>query len=619
MLRHPSDVKVHNDDDDDLFGDFPEGQGSSPHDGNAGFVEEHDDIGSGELDQLSEMLDLEVASSSIQALGALGATRRSTSEDVARGTAPGIPKSTHPPQMPIYRPRHKQDAANVAEVFVDNLRGGHTSQERDVPEATNVRAGNYRTGHASNQNPQIQHGNQPATHDSGEGAMFMPVTEVYKMVDRAVQYAIGSMKAVPQPSPTNQLRIPVEDDDVPPPAPRESVGRQGRPEGPVGARRNRDDSSSPSISPDPQGSVSDVFRTRRSNHSRTKLPPFLGKESWEVWINRFQDVAAMRGWNTERKLYEIIPLLQGIAGDFVYGQLTSEVRRDYDLLTQELTYRFRKVETRKTHAVKFSHRDQNNSETPQEFAADLKRLYDKAHPKRDKQTRTEDLLRRFLDGLKDGSASFHVEYVKEPVDIDEAVNAVISFVEAKWRPDEEGHEAKKRRGARAARSEPAETQNDDRAARLPGRPPKVVQETPEPEPTAIGPSHDSTYLAELKKMHEELQKNYTQLQARIGTLEQRPNQASRAPARDSNPPRGGPRAPPSKPPAPARNGSQQAYECFKCGQTGHFARGCMNYPMVMGQFQVSAPQDTNVQFSQRSNGSGANGQRRGGLRPNSGN
>ena len=48
-------------------------------------------------------------------------------------------------------------------------------------------------------------------------------------------------------------------------------------------------------------------------------------------------------------------------------------------------------------------------------------LYDKAHASRDRQTRTEDLLRRFLDGLNDERAIFHIEFVKEPSDIDQAV------------------------------------------------------------------------------------------------------------------------------------------------------------------------------------------------------
>ena len=46
---------------------------------------------------------------------------------------------------------------------------------------------------------------------------------------------------------------------------------------------------------------------------------------------------------------------------------------------------------------------------------------------RDLRTRTEDLLRRFLDELSDETARFHVEYIKEPADIDHAVYKVVNF------------------------------------------------------------------------------------------------------------------------------------------------------------------------------------------------
>ena len=54
-----------------------------------------------------------------------------------------------------------------------------------------------------------------------------------------------------------------------------------------------------------------------------------------------------------------------------------------------------------------------------------------AHSNRDENTRQEDLLWRFFDGLYDQKARFQVEYVKEPRDIDEAVYQVIDFQETR--------------------------------------------------------------------------------------------------------------------------------------------------------------------------------------------
>ena len=51
--------------------------------------------------------------------------------------------------------------------------------------------------------------------------------------------------------------------------------------------------------------------------------------------------------------------------------------------------------------------------------------------RRDTETRREDLLRRFLDGLVDDKARFHVEFIKEPTNIDDAVYQVVCFQQTK--------------------------------------------------------------------------------------------------------------------------------------------------------------------------------------------
>ena len=183
------------------------------------------------------------------------------------------------------------------------------------------------------------------------------------------------------------------------------------------------------------------IRNRRQQHvdvvlprETTKLPIFTGKEPWNVWFNRFTEVADRRRWSEEERLDEILPRLQGTAGEFVFGQLRREVRCNYVQLVSELNSRYRVVVTQKTYGAQFSHRNQKANESVEEYASELKRLYDKAHSNRDENTRREDLLRRFLDGLYDEKARFQVEYVKEPRDIDEAVYQVVDFQETRNRP-----------------------------------------------------------------------------------------------------------------------------------------------------------------------------------------
>ncbi len=103
-----------------------------------------------------------------------------------------------------------------------------------------------------------------------------------------------------------------------------------------------------------------------------------------MYYNRFRDVARLEGWTNEEKLRELLPKLQGKAGEFVYGQLSRSVRSDFKSLTEELGSRFRKVETSRTYGAQFSNRVQQSGESIEEYAADLKRLYDKAHGNRDR-------------------------------------------------------------------------------------------------------------------------------------------------------------------------------------------------------------------------------------------
>ncbi|CAG2194039.1 unnamed protein product [Mytilus edulis] len=122
---------------------------------------------------------------------------------------------------------------------------------------------------------------------------------------------------------------------------------------------------------------------------KVKLPIFSGIESWKVWFSRFTEVADRRGWNKDDRLDELLQRLHGQAGDFAYGQLSRRVRQDYDLLIDELNSRYRVIETSKTFGVKFSHKNQHPHESVEEYAAELKRLYDQAYPARDRQTGRE--------------------------------------------------------------------------------------------------------------------------------------------------------------------------------------------------------------------------------------
>ena len=112
-----------------------------------------------------------------------------------------------------------------------------------------------------------------------------------------------------------------------------------------------------------------------TSHS-LRLPPFDGQEPWNIWFNRFHDVARLKRWNDEVRLCELLSRLQGKAGEFVYGQLSPAIRNNYAMLIDELDNMFRKVHTSKAFSAQFSNRNQRVSESVEDYAAELKRLYD---------------------------------------------------------------------------------------------------------------------------------------------------------------------------------------------------------------------------------------------------
>ncbi|KAL3891650.1 hypothetical protein ACJMK2_003902, partial [Sinanodonta woodiana] len=62
------------------------------------------------------------------------------------------------------------------------------------------------------------------------------------------------------------------------------------------------------------------FRTAESHSVR--LLAFTGKESWNVWINRFTAITHMHHWTNEQKLDELLPYLHGQAGHVVFSKLS---------------------------------------------------------------------------------------------------------------------------------------------------------------------------------------------------------------------------------------------------------------------------------------------------------
>lgn len=357
--------------------------------------------------------------------------------------------------------------------------------------------------------------------------------------------------------------------------------------------------------PPPRGHDSDsesgselVYRRRRPGFQRhnkdVKLPPFTGdREKWTVWFTRFEDIADRRGWSDDDRLDELLPRLQGSAGEFVYDQLTLRIRRSYPMLVRELETRFRRVESTKTYGTMFSRRNQKYGETVEEYAADLKRLYDKAHPRRDQETREEDLLRRFLDGLHDDRNRFQVEFIKSPRSIDEAVSEVVNLIETRKRVNDlEQGDRRARKPVRAcgleeSDSEGSDDSDGDQLARVGQFQRKFDQPRPRGDMNsgAKGDVRFNSGLEEIKgicsglsskleDLKSDMTKSNEALAARVGALEKKVKTGNgsfqRRDGTLSKSPRG-PRA------------------CYGCGSESHFIAECPNRAQAKVQTDATVP------------------------------
>jgi hypothetical protein len=277
-----------------------------------------------------------------------------------------------------------------------------------------------------------------------------------------------------------------------------------------------------------------------------RLPPFTGKESWKIWYTRFSDVAARQGWSKENRLDELLPKLHGEAAEFVFDQLSRETRQNYKQLIAELNNRFRHVETTKAYAARFSNRRQKPGELPEDYAADLKKLYDKAHKNRDQVTRQEDLLRRYLDGLCEDQVRFHVEFIKEPDNIDDAVYQTVNFNETRGRhTGSEQPWSGKKHHVRETTVQQSDSADADKVAQVKDAP------TKKPPPGRDKGKPPATRENKADSEVDVLRKKVAEQEAKITEL------CSLLPQPST----------PSKAALPK-------YGCFRCGDKSHFIKDC---------------------------------------------
>ena len=302
--------------------------------------------------------------------------------------------------------------------------------------------------------------------------------------------------------------------------------------------------------------------------SIAKLPTYTGKEKWEVWINRFETVATLQNWDEKTKLSELLTRLQGEAGNFTFDQLSGKTLKNYAKLIKELKNRFGTFENKSTYKVQFNRRSQKQSESPAEYAAELKRIYDKAYSQRDAKIRQEDLLQRFLMGLSDHNARVHLELVKEPKTIEEAVQEVITYFETTSGTTGETNTNKFKKVRQIKKDDNKPKQNLYTHKKGPNRDQNSTTHNSDKGLLTLSKREIQEMF---DKMYDDKRKSEVQQRQMTDDQNKRSNILNSTYKQNQQNY--------EKPNTEARNQGQKSVPiCYFCGQPGHYARSCYSNP-----------------------------------------
>ena len=140
------------------------------------------------------------------------------------------------------------------------------------------------------------------------------------------------------------------------------------------------------------------------------LPKFTGDnpdddaENLEEWLGQTELVAQGCGWNEQAKLFSVVARLRGSASGF-YQSCTPQQRSSYKLLTAALRERFTPVRIQSVQSSQFYGRKQLATETVDQYAQDLKKLFLRAYPPRQHEAPGAEIMAQsviayqFVDGL----------------------------------------------------------------------------------------------------------------------------------------------------------------------------------------------------------------------------
>ena len=152
---------------------------------------------------------------------------------------------------------------------------------------------------------------------------------------------------------------------------------------------------------------------------------FTGEKSWDEWVDHFESVAEVCGWDDANKLKWLRVRLSGRAST-VFRRLPEDAKADYGRAKAALRAKFEPESQRALYQTKLTSRFRQKGEGWSEFGEELKTLADKAYPELAVEARERFALNQYLTQLSNPQVAFAVKQTK-PTTMDDAVRATLEM------------------------------------------------------------------------------------------------------------------------------------------------------------------------------------------------
>lgn len=249
---------------------------------------------------------------------------------------------------------------------------------------------------------------------------------------------------------------------------------------------------------------------------------FAGEEDVDQWFEHFEDVAAVNKWEGDALLLWLKVRLTGRART-AFQRLPAASKASYEVAKKALRERFEPSSKKELYLAELQCRSKKRSEGWAEFAEDVRLLTDKAYPLLDDNAREQLALTHYMGQLSNPQIALGVKQTR-PKTLDAAVTATLETESFLPRSNVHGV--------------------------------SQVEEEKENLPVsgAAGESSQPSLLRALELLGERMGKLELKIDSTAGRQRRQRPTYNRQPTQ------------PVSQPGPIR--------CRRCGQEGHYARGC---------------------------------------------